>query len=80
VRKTTFLLGFDSVCDLALRPGVPIWSPLVSPAVDLSILGLLPGIRHLALTRAPQDVQTSRGRWVLYTVAVRSNDLEFSTA
>lgn len=38
----TFLFGFDNVLNLALRLGVPVWvAPLVAPAVDLSILGLL---------------------------------------
>jgi len=46
----TFLFGFGNVLNLALRPGVPVWAaPLVAPAVDLSILGLLLGTRHLAL-------------------------------
>ena len=38
----TFLFGFGNVLNLALRLGVPTWvAPLVAPAVDLSILGLL---------------------------------------
>ena len=46
----TFLFGFGNVINLALRLGVPVWvAPLVAPAVDLSILGLLLGTRHLAL-------------------------------
>lgn len=46
----TFLFGFGNVLDLALRLGVPVWvAPLVAPAVDLSIVGLLLGIRHLAI-------------------------------
>lgn len=46
----TFLFGFGNVLNLALRLGVPVWvAPLVAPAVDLSILGLLLGTRHLAL-------------------------------
>ncbi|HJQ46997.1 MAG TPA: hypothetical protein VJ870_11850 [Amycolatopsis sp.] len=46
----TFLFGFGNVLNLALRLGVPVWvAPLVAPAVDLSILGLLLGSRHLAL-------------------------------
>lgn len=46
----TFLFGFGNVLTLALRLGVPAWvAPLVAPAVDLSILGLLLGTRHLAL-------------------------------
>jgi hypothetical protein len=47
----TFMFGFGNVLNLALRLGVPAWvAPLVAPAVDLSILGLLLGIRQLALT------------------------------
>jgi hypothetical protein len=46
----TFLFGFGNVLTLALRLRVPVWvAPLVAPAVDLSILGLLLGTRHLAL-------------------------------
>jgi hypothetical protein len=49
----TFLFGFGNVLSLALRLGVPVWvAPLVAPAVDLSILGLLLGSRHLALAGA----------------------------
>ncbi|HEY3608497.1 MAG TPA: hypothetical protein VGL06_13395, partial [Pseudonocardiaceae bacterium] len=46
----TFTFGFGNVLTLALRLGVPVWAaPLVAPAVDLSILRLLLGTRHLAL-------------------------------
>lgn len=52
----TFLFGFGNVLTLALRLGVPLWvAPLVAPAVDLSILGLLLGTRHLALHGATPD-------------------------
>jgi len=45
----TFLFGFGNVWNLALRLGVPGWvAPLVAPAVDLSVVGLLLGIHHLA--------------------------------
>lgn len=45
----TFLFGFGNVWNLALRLGVPGWvAPLVAPAVDLPVVGLLLGIRHLA--------------------------------
>jgi hypothetical protein len=38
----TFLFGFGNVLTLALRLGVPVWvAPLVAPAVDLSVVGLL---------------------------------------
>jgi hypothetical protein len=53
----TFMFGFGNVLNLVLRLGVPTWvAPLVAPAVDLSILGLLLGTRHLALTGASPDV------------------------
>ncbi|MGW4075792.1 hypothetical protein ACWELB_20160 [Streptomyces asiaticus] len=46
----TFLFGFGNVWTLALRLGVPPWAaPLVAPAVDLSVLGLLLGTQYLAL-------------------------------
>jgi hypothetical protein len=46
----TFLFGIGNVLNLPLRLGVPVWvAPLVAPAVDLSILGLLLGSRHLAM-------------------------------
>lgn len=49
----TFLFGFGNVWTLALRLGVPPWvAPLVAPAVDLSVLGLLLGTRYLALQGA----------------------------
>lgn len=38
----TVLFGFGNVLNLALRLGVPSWvAPLVAPAVDLSVIGLL---------------------------------------
>lgn len=56
----TFLFGFRNVLDLALRLGVPAWvAPLVAPAVDLSILGLLLGTRHLVVQGA--DLDSLRG-------------------
>ena len=52
----TFMFGFGNVLNLALHLGVPVWvAPLVAPAVDLSILGLLLGIRQLALAGATSD-------------------------
>lgn len=45
-----FLFGFGNVLALALRLGVTVYvAPLVAPAVDLSVLGLLLGLRHLLL-------------------------------
>lgn len=58
----TFMFGFGNVLNLALRLGVPIWvAPLVAPAVDLSILGLLLGSRHLVLMGArPEQLRPAR--------------------
>lgn len=52
----TFLFGFGNVWALATRLGVPaLVAPLVAPAVDLSVLCLLLGIRHLAMEGAPSE-------------------------
>lgn len=52
----TFTFGFGNVLTLALHLGVPVWvAPLVAPAVDLSILGLLLSTRHLALHGATAE-------------------------
>ncbi|MEU6376535.1 SpdA protein [Streptomyces sp. NPDC046909] len=52
----TFLFGFGNVWTLALRLGVPPWvAPLVAPAVDLSVVGLLLGTRYLALRGASRE-------------------------
>jgi hypothetical protein len=49
----TFLFGFGNVLSLGLRLGVPGWvAPLVAPAVDLSVMGLLLGFRQLAAAGA----------------------------
>lgn len=53
----TFLFGFGNVLNLALKLQVPVFvAPLVAPAVDLTVLGLLVGTRHLALSGAPDEV------------------------
>lgn len=66
----TFMFGFGNVLSLALRLGVPIWvAPLVAPAVDLSILGLLLGTRHLALHGATQQqVRPARRLLIFATI------------
>ncbi|TCO59403.1 hypothetical protein [Actinocrispum wychmicini] len=67
----TFMFGFGNVLSLALRLGVPGWvAPLVAPAVDLSILGLLLGIRHLALTGASADLLRPARRMLVFASAV----------
>lgn len=67
----TFLFGFGNVLNLALRLGVPVWvAPLVAPAVDLSILGLLLGIRHLALAGASVEVLRPARRLLIFASLV----------
>ncbi|WP_308301026.1 MULTISPECIES: hypothetical protein [unclassified Crossiella] len=67
----TFLFGFGNVLNLALRLGVPVWvAPLVAPAIDLSILGLLLGTRHLALTGASADVLRPARRLLIFASVV----------
>lgn len=67
----TFLFGFGNVLSLGLRLGVPVWvAPLVAPAVDLSILGLLLGIRHLALTGASAEVLRPARRLLMFASTV----------
>jgi hypothetical protein len=66
----TFLFGFGNVLALGLRLGVPPYvAPLVAPAVDLSVLGLLPGVRYLALNDAPHE-QIRPARRLLITASV----------
>jgi hypothetical protein len=67
----TFMFGFGNVLNLAFRLGVPVWiAPLVAPAVDLSILGLLLGIRQLALAGAtPAQLRPAR-RLLIFASAV----------
>ncbi|MGW4213643.1 hypothetical protein ACWEIJ_37065, partial [Lentzea sp. NPDC004789] len=67
----TFLFGFGNVLSLALRLGVPVWvAPLVAPAVDLSILGLLLATRHLALHGVAVDDLRPLRRFTLFVSAV----------
>ncbi|WP_409186009.1 hypothetical protein F9C11_17885 [Amycolatopsis sp. VS8301801F10] len=67
----TFLFGFGNVLSLALRLDVPGWvAPLVAPAVDLSILGLLLAVRHLALTGAPPEALRPARRLLIFASMV----------
>lgn len=62
----TFLFGFGNVLNLALKLQVPVFvAPLVAPAVDLTVLGLLVGTRHLALTGTSSDGLRSARRLLL---------------
>ncbi|TCJ34703.1 hypothetical protein E0504_31810 [Parafrankia sp. BMG5.11] len=67
----TFLFGFGNVLSLGLRLGVPVWvAPLVAPAVDISVVGLLLGTRHLALHGGPADVLKSARRLLIFSSMV----------
>ncbi|MGQ0842118.1 hypothetical protein [Actinokineospora sp.] len=67
----TFLFGFGNVLNLALRLGVPVWvAPLVAPAVDLSILGLLLAIRYLALSGADEAQLRPARRLLIFASVV----------
>ena len=67
----TFIFGFGNVWTLALRLGVPPWvAPLVAPAVDLSIIGLLLGTRHLALHGAASDQLRPARRLLIFSSLV----------
>ena len=67
----TFLFGLGNVWLLALRLGVPGYvAPLVAPAVDLSVLGLLVAIRELVVRGAPvREVRAAR-RLLLFASVV----------
>ncbi|MDQ3790319.1 MAG: hypothetical protein M3422_24145 [Actinomycetota bacterium] len=67
----TFMFGFGNVLNLALRLGVPVWvAPLVAPAVDLSVIGLLLGTRHLALAGAPVAQMRPARRLLIFASVV----------
>jgi hypothetical protein len=67
----TLLFGSGKVLTLALRLGVPAWvAPLVAPAVDLSVVGLLIAIRHLSMRGAPAEVIRPARRLLLASSVV----------
>jgi hypothetical protein len=67
----TFMFGFGNVLNLALRLGVPVWvAPLVAPAVDLSVIGLLLGTRYLALAGASSAVLGPARRLLIFASVV----------
>jgi hypothetical protein len=54
IAALTFAFGFGNVWALGRSLGVPPFvAPLVGPAVDLSVVGLLTGIRHLSMAGVP---------------------------
>ncbi|MDT3445841.1 hypothetical protein [Pseudofrankia sp. BMG5.37] len=67
----TFLFGFGNSFALGLRLGVPVFiAPLVAPAVDLSVVALLLGIRQLALNGGPAEVQRPARRLLIFASLV----------
>nr|WP_245757084.1 hypothetical protein [Amycolatopsis xylanica] len=67
----SFLFGFGNVLNLALRLGVSVWiAPLVAPAVDLSVLGLLLAVRHLVLQGAATGSLRPARRLLLFASMV----------
>ncbi|MDT3443149.1 hypothetical protein [Pseudofrankia sp. BMG5.37] len=67
----TFLFGFGNVATLGIRLGVPTYVAfLVAPAVDLSIVSLLIGTRHLALHGGPTEVIRSARRLLIFSSSV----------
>jgi hypothetical protein len=55
ITALTFAFGFGNVWALGRSLGVPaLIAPLVGPAVDLSVAGLLIGLRHLSMTGIPR--------------------------
>lgn len=66
-----FLFGFGNVLTLGLRLGVPAYvAPLVAPAVDLSVLGLLVGTRYLALHGASREQLRPARRLLMFASMV----------
>ncbi|MEV8015866.1 hypothetical protein AB0O76_05825 [Streptomyces sp. NPDC086554] len=64
----TFLFGFGNVWALASSLGVPpLVAPLVAPAVDLSVLGLLLALHHMAMHGARADQMRSARRLLIFS-------------
>lgn len=58
-----FVFSFGNVWALALRLGVPRpIAPLIAPMVDLSVIGLLVGLRHLPMKGIPAKELQSASR------------------
>ncbi|WP_239339566.1 hypothetical protein [Frankia sp. CiP3] len=67
----TFLFGLGNVAALGIRLGVPTYvAILVAPAVDLSVVGLLLGARHLTLYGGPTEVIRAARRLLIFASTV----------
>ncbi len=62
IAALTFTFSFGNCWALGLRLGVAPWlAPLVGPSVDLSVIGLLVGIRHMQLRGVqPAELRPAR--------------------
>jgi hypothetical protein len=69
--------GPSDVLTQALQFGVPVWvAPLVAPAVDLSILGLLLGTGHLALYGATSaELRPARRLLIFASLATLASNI-----
>lgn len=68
VVSLTFLFGFGNVWALARHLSVTPWvAPLVAPAVDLSVIGLLLGIWYLALHGARSELLRPARRLLVFS-------------
>jgi len=67
----TFLFAFGNVATLGIRLGVPTYVAfLVAPAVDLSVVALLVGTRHLAMHGGPAEVVRAARRLLIFSSTV----------
>ncbi len=67
----TFLFAFGNVATLGIRLGVPTYVAfLVAPAVDLSVVALLVGTRHLVLHGGPVEVLRSARQLLIFSSTV----------
>src|SRR4051795_12949446 len=63
IAALAFIFSFGNVWALALRLGIPASiAPLVAPMVDLSVVGLLVGLRFLSLRGVPESELTDATR------------------
>ncbi|CAJ60043.1 MULTISPECIES: hypothetical protein [Frankia] len=67
----TFLFAFGNVATLGIRLGVPTYvAILAAPAVDLSVVALLVGTRHLVLHGGPVEVVRAARRLLIFSSTV----------
>ncbi|WP_368672042.1 hypothetical protein [Parafrankia sp. Ea1.12] len=71
VVRLTFLFVFGNVATLGIRLGVPTYVAfLVASAVDLSVVALLVGTRHLTVHGGPVEVVPSARRLLIFSNTV----------